>query len=283
MISTQRRKTDQDQGLDDQNPVFDQFSQTQLAPEDPEIVAQRARAQGKSDPNNTADVKVDLTELWQTVQTLQAQVAEKDRALEALTMPQTQVALPDPPKEVSYDGLPNPTIDPEGYARELQARIQKNFEDKQRFQAQQGIVAQSRQEKYDALLDDFEDRYEGYTEDMKRLEFVVRSVVDTARGRGLDIDRYMFGTRDRFMRDVAKEYDAVFGSPDGGEEEPTIRQTRQRKVARKTLDDDDIGRSAGIFSGQEGGGSPTRTRQSQDKPADMIAELQELQRKSGFW
>ncbi len=144
-------------------------------------------------------------------------------------------------------------------------------------------------QKVDGLWEDFGDLYPDY--DQERVEFAAGKVAEKAKRKGIDVEKYMFVTSERFIKDTAKEYERLFGVPEEDDDDTSIpKRTRKAKPARdgqtrnrrvRDDNDDDDGRSASIFGGQESGGRPGR-REPNDE-LNMIDDIQALQRKTGFF
>ena len=168
------------------------------------------------------------------------------------------------------DELPDPALDPQAFGTTLQERILAGVKQLMEANQTKNIQQQAQQSRADTLWDEFSDQYPDYADNPERMEFVAQTIARRAKDRGIDIDRYMFVTRDRFMKDLTKEYDNVFGNPvedDDGSKEP---------------DEGDAGRTGGIFGGLESGGRMASGSADEGK-TDMIKQLQEMQRKRGIY
>lgn len=207
-----------------------------------------------------------------TIEELQTQIAEMNRRYDQ--MEKTNLALMTRPPEIQNvqqtqqqvkdADLPDPTMDPVGYANAVTARADKrlaNFMDTQRTQSSE---AQRQKSEADIIWDAFSTKYEDYAQDDEKLEFVSAKVLKDVQALGIDPKRYMTTARDKFFTEVTTKYDEVFGKP--GEE---------------TKDDEPATRTAGVFSGMESGGKPVT--QQRAEAGDMIKDLQEAQKKSGFY
>lgn len=266
------------------NSIFDALEDHPLGKTPAEVRVDNERKEDNSQPN-VADLLKQIAEMKQELDSI-------GNTNNALLTAAPQVLEPEVPKAINFDGLPDPVVDPKGYAEGLEQRITARQNQQRDYENQQNRVQQTRKEKFDTLWSDFSDKYADIAADQKGLEFAAQQVANEARSRGVDLDRYMFGSRDRFMAAVAKEYEEVFGPSEEVDEEAEEaprprgrpRKGSKRVVARRQLgnDDDDDGRTGGIFGGQESGGARTG---SKDKPqaGDMVSDLQELQRKSGFF
>ncbi len=133
-------------------------------------------------------------------------------------------------------------------------------------------------------------------EDKEKIDFVSTQVAKAAQRKGLDVERYMFLTQDKFLDDVAKKYIDVFGDPTESDDETedyddTPRRRRaaaparaRRQSVRRNREEEDDNRTGGIFGGNESGGRPSRSRDSDEESGpSMIDDIQNLQRKTGFF
>ena len=214
-----------------------------------------------------------------SVEALQAQIADLNRKLEErdtafIRQDPVRVDVREQAKPLfDTKGLPDPVTQTEEYNSALAERIQQAII-RDREQNTLEVSARYEQEnRADALYNDFVEKYEDYADEEKVL-FATQKVVNKARQRGIDVDRYMYGASDKFFRDVVKEYDGVFGKPGA---------QSQVDGDDDASDDDgepDNSRAINLFGGQAGGQSGGKPK---DKPTDMIKDIQDLQRASGFF
>lgn len=204
--------------------------------------------------------------LMEKFEALQRQVEHAQLANLALTQAAPQA--PQAPPALSFEGLPDPLHDAEGYARALTQRIFQHSEATRQYEAQVAQQRQGNSDRYALLFEDFSIQYPELAEDEELLRIATQTAVDKVKRRGIDVDRYMFGNTPRFFSDVVKEHERLFGkrdTADAGQE-----------------GNDGAHRTGGIFGGQESGGRPAPGR-GQEKPGDMIKELQDVQRKLGLF
>lgn len=189
--------------------------------------------------------------------------------------------------------LPDPALDPNGYDAAVSKRMEIRLANDRRRQERDNQQKQDVQDKTDSLWAAFAEKYPDMSEDRERIDFVATSVVQAAMKRGVDPQRYMFVTQDKFLEDVAKKYAKVFGEPeveDDDFEDNSRRRSRQvdpaprsRARARNRQEEDD-NRTGGIFGGNESGGRPARQRDRDDEAGpSMIDDIQKMQRNSGFF
>lgn len=219
---------------------------------------------------------------------------EEDRQNTLLSQPTNwQSQTIDQPVEVNPNTiqLPDPALDPDGYANAVQRRAELAVENRNRRDAAQRKFESDIDTKVADLWTDFGDAYPDIAADRERVDFVATKVVKAATKKGLDINRFMFGAgRSRFMKDVAKEYENIFGEPetdeDGYEDNSNSRSDKTRTLSRRRSNsrnrqEDDEGRSAGVFGGNEGGGRGRRQVDAEEGPS-FIEDLQAIQKKLGF-
>lgn len=184
--------------------------------------------------------------------------------------------------------LPDPALDPDGFSAAQIKRADVAAENRRQREDRSRRQQEDIDKKVDNLWSAFGEAYPDYDGDKRKTEFVATQVLQRAKAKGLDVERYMFLNQDTFLADVAKEYDDVFGSPIDDEEyedrRPAARaKPRRRTDNRRRRDDDDDGRSASIFGGQESSGRHTRRNEDDNGPGNMIDDLQIAQKKSGFF
>lgn len=213
------------------------------------------------------------------MQALRDQISEMQRNMEQ--MQRTNMALLSQPmqtprveqltrpQEQDFGDLPDPTLDREAFDKALRDRV--NSMVTQQVQAVKGTLdtARAQEKAADDLWADFSTKHDAYSEDQDKVEFAATKVVSEMKARGVDVQKYMFQARDQFFKDVTAKYDTMFGKP-GAEQ---VEQDEQ--------EDEDTQRTAGIFGGLESGGAPAKGKQ--ESPGDMIKDLHDLQRKSGFF
>lgn len=229
-----------------------------------------------------------------TVETLRRQIADLNETVRRQN--DAQMALLAAPAVVRDDtrdtnaplidlkGLPDPLTDADGYNAALSERISGAIANGIALNANAGAAHANAASRADQLFEDFTEKFDAYSEFPDRVQFAAEKVAARAQARGLDVQKYMFATPDRFFADVVREYDGTFGKPedegdtgvDETDEGADVVGQRQPLEA----DESDDGRSASIFGGQNPtGGKKTATQQ----PSDMIKDMQDLQRASGFY
>lgn len=258
---------------------------------------------GQTFPDDPVDQKVTAKEadddrfkqLQDEIARLHDQIETRDsRDFTLSTQQVTQdVFVPEQPV-----AIPNVNDDLEGF---IQARTQneliadRNKRGKTEFEKKN---SKSLDDKVAELWSDFDQAYPEYGGEgnKSKVEFAAQEVVKRAVKRGLDANRYMFVARDRFMADLAKEMDTIFGEPeeidDDVEETPRTRRRREarpparrdtRRRPREDADERDTGRTAGLFGGNDSGGPRAPQRDlSGDSAGSMLDDIYAIQRKNGF-
>lgn len=231
-----------------------------------------------SDAGETKDVKKaeqpDVSALLEQIKGLNDRVERAERTNFALMQQPPAAAAVIPERkapQLDLKGLPDPSVDPEGYARGVLERTQQvvTAQVQDYTTSQRGEL--DRQKAADDLWARFAKTHEEYAEDQEKVEFAAQKVAGEAKSRGMDLQRYMFGPgSEQFMSDVARKMDEVFGKPGGG------------KDPDEEDEGSDEGRSTSIFGGIESGGRPG-ARGRQEDAGDMLKDLREMQRKTGFF
>lgn len=193
--------------------------------------------------------------------------------------------------------VPNVNEDLDGYITSKAQNVLIEDRNKRNREAFQNKNTKSIDDKVTELWAEFDQDFPDYSGDRRRVEFAAETVLKRAVKRGMDPNRYMFVARDRFLNDVAKEYDTIFGSPDSLEEEeieetPRPRRRREarpparnnsRRRSRENEEDGDAGRTAGLFGGNDSGGPrPSQRDISGDAAGSMLDDIHAIQRKNGF-
>lgn len=247
---------------------------------------------GENLPKVDADYVADLEKQLKRLQDQRDD--QRDEQLLYLDQRPNQSQVSDGPIEVKVDSipLPDPALEPAEFAAAVSRRAQITMENAKRRDEFDAKRKNDIDGKINNLWSNFNSDYEEYAGDKKKIEYAAQQVLAEAQRRGIDPQRYMFTTQNKFFRDVAKQYDEIFGAPDIDDTldediAPRGRNASNPSSRRQPRDrnrqEDDEGRSAGIFGGNESGGRPGRRVEQDDKATDMISELQAVQRKMGLY
>lgn len=186
------------------------------------------------------------------------------------------------PTQVDFNGLPDPVTDMPGYQRELQARVNAALQGATAAVEQRVTSARSEEDQASALWTSFASRYPEWAEHEDLVGTIAQKTVAEAQRKGLDTQKYVFQNSDLFFSDVEKQLKSKYGRLVTQEEEDEGEDERDDERAADLIEDD--GRSAGIFGGQETGGKPAvGGKQAKMAEGDMVRDLHDLQRRSGFF
>lgn len=228
----------------------------QIGEDEPVTVTEKGDDKGQAD--QLATLQAQISSLVERLDS-----AERTNLALMATTPKVEPTVTQP-QAVKLDNLPDPGLDPEGYARELMKRTQESVTSLLQSQQQQQQQQTSQGDRIKNLWNDFNEKYEDYADDPDKVEYAAQKVAKRAKARGLDVERYMFGAQEKFMADVAKEMEKTFGKPKAAGEEEEEAPTR-----------------TAIFGGNEGGSRLSQVQAEQG--GDMLAELHEIQKKSGLY
>lgn len=240
--------------------------------------------EGGATPEKDLELKADAPKdkAAPTVEELQAQLRDMDkrftelqRSNAAMSMDMTPKSLPElKPPTLDLSNLPDPSLETEAYNKRFAKVMEKYNTDLLSYHREiDKRDAEKRSDidrKADLLWSDFKSEYPDYAANEDRAEFAIQKVATRLRNSGVDVQRYMFSNRSQFMREVASTMDTVFGAPQGGDEEVA-------EVGEDTL----VQRTAGIPV--HGAPMPKVKPTNKQLQGDMITELQEVQRKTGFF
>lgn len=235
---------------------------------------------GQTERKAKADNSPSVEDLMRQLEGANARIDALDRTNLALSTQAPKIV--DVPKEpkLNLDNLPDPVDHPQEYAREVMQRGAQYQAQLTDFHAKSNQPATQGGD-YELLWQDFKDANKDYATDEDGLEFAVSKVRKNMQRRGVDMDKYMFGNSDRFFRDITKEYDKRFGKPDGEDADEPVEAASRKRVKAQASDDDDGSRTEGIFGGIDG--SSSGRTPAKPPVGDMIKDLQDIQRKTGYY
>lgn len=215
---------------------------------------------------------------------LEASLAERDARLAALqeqnlalmTTPATAPVPPQPPRQVSYEGLPDPSLDPQAHGQALAERLRAEQHETERYNNELAAAREQETERYNAVWNDFAITHADYADKREQVEWAASKVLQKSRAKGINDQRYVFGHPEKFMADVVKEFDSIFGKPGGDDEgnegSPTPAPARKSTASR----------TVGMIGGMEGGGKPSKS-DSNPQNDDMFRDIRQFQLKHGFY
>jgi hypothetical protein len=208
---------------------------------------------------------------------LQKRLDDLSRANVALMSqaPQT-VQNPEAPKPLDLSGMPDPVSDPVGYNTELNKRVEARISSSLTYNQHQSSTAQDQQKKFDSLWTDFSnhEQYGDIAKHEDRVKFIAGQLVEEAKGRGMDPQKYVLTGREQFFGDIASRYEKIFGK-----EEAEVSE-KDDDVSDKDTDD---GRATSILGGMESGFASGTKATGKEQLGDMTTDLKDIQRRSGFY
>jgi hypothetical protein len=251
---------------------------------------------GEDDDNLDPQPDQRVLDLERRLAEFQAQLEETQRANTALLAQAPRAQNFEAPTPVKEKPLPDPAIDPDGFAVAMEERLRNRLEASNRTNYEASRTQRELTDRVEGLWEDFNSTYSDY--DQEKVEIAAGKVAEKAKRKGLDVEKYMFVSSDRFFRDTVKEYERLFGAPgeendedvDDNDYDDAPRSRKARPASngktrnRRDRDDDDRddGRSASIFGGQESGGRPGKSRKDDEGPS-MIDDIHNMQTRTGFY
>lgn len=243
---------------------------------------------GAGEGTKTVDMNTVLARL-DALETQNRDLREQNQRLALPTAPagNTNVtnAIDPATLRVSFDGLPDPLTDRTAYEQQLQTRINAVMDARDHALRTESETRANQSNQSDMLWNRFTSLHPEWTEHQEVVGAVAAKVVRDMQARGLNAQQYMTAYPDMYLADVHKElnskYARLVADDEGEEEEPTQNLGRPHHGSSLSGDDDD-GRTGGIFGGLESGGKPSAGAKD-PKAGDMIKDLQDVQRKTGFF
>ncbi len=201
---------------------------------------------------------------------MQGQVDELSKQLEqlretnmTLMMQPAKPTLPAFPIASKVEALPDLMEDPDGYAKALEKQITSRIEARMTAANATAAVENQATTQYNELWADFKSTHKEYAEDSRKVQYAANQVAEGLKRQGLDVEKYMFMYRTKFMDDVAREMHSIFGKPG----------------ALLVPDPEDAAsRTGGMF----GGGDSVPKPGVALEPDNAFADIREWQEKTGF-
>jgi hypothetical protein len=277
-ISTRRRANPtQDEYIPES--IFDTEAMAGLPKPEP-----RGKVEAKKEPT--------VAELLEKMGAMQERIDAQARETARATTVGNSTPTPtfaEPAPQLNLENLPDPVADPKAYAAEIATRTLGFQNTLTAYEARKrDALTPKPMGDPDAVFADFADQYPEYAQEEERLAFVTAQVSKKLSKRGVDVQKYLYQHTDQLFADLLKEYDAVFGKPgeeldgeDGEIEAAPAPRQRQRRARNPEIEDDEgDGRTEGILGNQEPG---TRQAGNTPRPGDLIKDLQDMQRQSGYY
>ena len=160
----------------------------------------------------------------------------------------------------------------------VKERINAALDATRAYERQQAEAQRKQAEQVNSLWEGFSKAYPDWAPFEDLVETVSSKVAAKAKEAGMDMNRYFGASRDLFFADVAKEMHTKFGKLVEPDDEGPLTPASRAKPS----ENDDDGRTAGIFGGQESGGKASAGNKPEGG-ADMLGDLQAIQRKMGIY
>ena len=205
----------------------------------------------------------------------------------------TPIQVPEAPKlqDVTFDGLPDQTEDPEGFAKGVNTRVtatlQANMAALTAHQAATQAAAVQVTNRGDQLWADFQASYSekleaGLPDTIKDVDPYVETAAKAVAARAVRgmadpaqkqraLDSYMYGTPQRFMEDVFAEVDKVLAP----------LRVKSGEGEGEAKGEGDAGhRTAGITGA---GGSIGGKKTEAEEAGTLVGDIEAVQRATGFF
>ena len=226
--------------------------------------ADELEAKEDGDKEGTPVVSPEVAKMQGQVDELSKQLDQmRQQNMILMSQPDTKVApvtIPVPKPEALPDLLENP----EEYAKALERQITARVEGRMAATQAQAATEQKANAKYTDLWDDFKTTHKDYSEDFKRVQYAANQVANDLKKQGLDVEKYMFTYRDKFMQDVTREMDSIFGKP--GEKAATLEAEAEAT------------RTGGMFGGADNSVKPDAPL----APDNAFSDIRKWQDETGF-
>lgn len=158
----------------------------------------------------------------------------------------------------------DPVTEPEAFGSTLAAYTTYVLEQRKAAEDEERAARAQHTNRAASLWNEFTATHPEFAEKADQVGYIARKVADSVAQRGIDINEYQTVNKSGYFNDVISEYTKVFG--------PIKQETG--------TDPDEEGRTAGIFGGFESGGQPAKGKEA---PGDMLKDLKDIQRASGFF
>jgi len=177
-----------------------------------------------------------------------------------------------PAVEMDLSDLPDPLEDPKGYSKAFNARLQKTILDNvsaiREQEAEQNRLQAEQAGKVEAIWADFSDEYAEYAENQDKVSFAAEKALTKLSRKGVaNVQKYMEVAREDFFKSVVKEYDNIFGKPNG--------------AGAEAEEDGDNIRTSGVFGGSQLSAAKKKTDDGEDK-GGLVEDIHTIQRKLGL-
>ncbi len=216
----------------------------------------------KDPDKDTPAVSPDVAKMQGQVDELSKQLAAMRETNMTLMMQPDKPTMPVLPVVPKPEVLPDLIEDPEGYAKALERQITSRIEARMTAASAKAAIENQAATNYNDLWDDFNGTHKEYSEDFKKVQYAANQVAATLTKQGLDVEKYMFTNRKRFMEDVTAEMDSIFGKPG----------------AAMLPASDDAARTGGMFGGTDSVVKPD----VEMEPDNAFSDIRKWQEETGF-
>lgn len=226
---------------------------------------------------DTTDARVEALTAQLSAVTQQMQHMQQTQML--ANMGQTQAPQPPQAPQLDLSGLPDPLDDQKGYQDGISKRVADHNAAFMDYTEQKQAYDRNQESRGERLWANFNRKHEEFAENQALVEFASTQVVNEAIAKGLDVNKYVFGTEDLFFSDVIakmKEVAPGIAAQSGDEGAEASGDTKDDST-------DDAIRTGGLPGGHESGGRGSADPDTKTEKGDMIEELHEIQRKEGFF
>lgn len=177
-------------------------------------------------------------------------------------------------REPRFVEVPDPVTDPEAFKR-AQSENQRIADDTRTYNENLARDAQNkRQTAQTELWERFQSRYPEYAEDSEKALIATKQVLEKAKARGINTDRYMFITGDLFMDDVKDQMDKFGWGSKGSTKNDDDGDDDYVQKPR------DAHRTGGIGGGTRRAASSGKAKE--EKLGSLADDIRAWQRKTGF-
>ena len=184
--------------------------------------------------------------------------------------------------KLDLTGLPDPVDNLTEYQTKLAERINGVIEART-YAVQADIYEQqSNQQEAERLWNGFSAKYEDWAAYPDLVGTVATQVAAEARASGVDVRRYMGINTEQFYADIAARLQKSYGKliEEEEEEEEVKPGPTSRTQPGGVAPEEETHRTGGISGGLESG---HKSSSGPAGPGDMVKDIQDLQRKSGYY
>lgn len=247
-------------------------------PEDPNPAAAETDGDGDGGEKKAAVTDPAVEELKQQVSELRRMNTATLASLAARPVTVVQPAegaKPGTGPSIDFEGLPDPTVDREGFLKGAAQRMQtavasaasKVLEDARQTAARQAANT----DKINGLWAEFQEKYEDLGDYTDLVQVAAERTARKLQSRGLNVETYIDTNRDGFLEEIASDVRKTVNKIKGLDEN-----------GNATGEDEDEGRAV-VQGGNAGGTSRGTKRPAGEKPSLFVNELKNIQKELGIF